>query len=65
MDQKERERLIRIVLDQFRAMGMGVREEVIEKRRLRTDPAYFDEWCTRLHEWYPEGPGLLLDATGS
>ena len=34
---------------------MSVREKVIEKRRLRKDPAYFDEWCTRMHEWYPEG----------
>ena len=44
--------LIELVLEAFAAMGATAAELVIERRRLYTEPVYYDTWCTQIGSWY-------------
>ena len=46
---------IAFVLAQFAAMGMPQDRARAEEERLRTDDAYYAEWCGDLAGWYEDG----------
>jgi hypothetical protein len=44
--------LIEVVIDSFALMGASPAQLMANRLRLQREPAYFEEWVVRIHEWH-------------